>query len=85
MPDLKKYLTEGLIQVAILLSLAGMHVDVDPYLPPFSEIILGPNSALTQTQFHNLRNILDGYNLHPKVQIWMGSSQLAGFWTGFAH
>uniref|UniRef100_A0A673N4S2 Endoplasmic reticulum membrane sensor NFE2L1 n=1 Tax=Sinocyclocheilus rhinocerous TaxID=307959 RepID=A0A673N4S2_9TELE len=66
MPDLKKYLTEGLIQVAILLSLAGMRMDVDPYLPPFSEIILGPNSALTQTQFHSLRNILDGYNLQPK-------------------
>lgn len=66
MPELKKYFTEGLIQVAILLSLAGMHVDVDPYLPPFSEIILGPSSALTQTQFHNLRNILDGYNVHPK-------------------
>uniref|UniRef100_A0A671MSC3 Endoplasmic reticulum membrane sensor NFE2L1 n=2 Tax=Sinocyclocheilus anshuiensis TaxID=1608454 RepID=A0A671MSC3_9TELE len=75
MPDLKKYLTEGLIQVAILLSLAGMRVDVDPYLPPFSEIILGPNSALTQTQFHNLRNILDGYNLHPK------SADLDGFFT----
>nr|AAQ97978.1 nuclear factor-like 1 [Danio rerio]AFZ74951.1 nuclear factor-like 1a protein [Danio rerio] len=66
MPDLKKYFTEGLIQVAILLSLAGMRVDVDPYWPPFSEIILGPSSALTQTQFHNLRNILDGYNVHPK-------------------
>ncbi|KAF4116368.1 endoplasmic reticulum membrane sensor NFE2L1a [Onychostoma macrolepis] len=75
MPDLKKYLAEGLIQVAILLSLAGMRVDVDPYLPPFSEIILGPNSALTQTQFHNLRNILDGYNLHPK------SADLDGFFT----
>ncbi|XP_073698577.1 endoplasmic reticulum membrane sensor NFE2L1a [Garra rufa] len=75
MPDLKKYLTEGLIQVAILLSLAGMRVDVDPYLPTFSEIILGQNSALTQTQFHNLRNILDGYNLHPK------SADLDGFFT----
>ncbi|XP_059408056.1 endoplasmic reticulum membrane sensor NFE2L1-like isoform X2 [Carassius carassius] len=75
MPDLKKYLTEGLIQVAILLSLAGKRVDVDPYLPPFSEIILGPNSALTRTQFHNLGNILDGYNLHPK------SADLDGFFT----
>ncbi|XP_052398692.1 endoplasmic reticulum membrane sensor NFE2L1 [Carassius gibelio] len=75
MPDLKKFLTEGLIQVAILLSLAGMRVDVDPYLPPLSEIILGPNSALTQAQFHNLRNILDGYNLHPK------SADLDGFFT----
>ncbi|XP_077068170.1 endoplasmic reticulum membrane sensor NFE2L1a [Siphateles boraxobius] len=66
MPDLKKYLTDGLLQVAILLSLSGMRVDVDPYLPPFSEIIQGPSLAVTQTQFHNLQNILDGYNLHPK-------------------
>ncbi|XP_030649552.1 endoplasmic reticulum membrane sensor NFE2L1a [Chanos chanos] len=63
---LKKYLTEGLIQVAILLSLVGMRVDVDPYLPPLREIIRGPSSALTQTQFHNLRNSLEGYGIHPK-------------------
>ncbi|XP_051742876.1 endoplasmic reticulum membrane sensor NFE2L1a [Ctenopharyngodon idella] len=75
MPDLKKYFIEGLIQVAILLSLSGMRVGVDPYLPPFSEIIQGPSLALTQTQFHNLRNILDGYNLHPK------SIDLDGFFT----
>ncbi|XP_067316363.1 endoplasmic reticulum membrane sensor NFE2L1a [Pseudorasbora parva] len=75
MPDLKKYFTEGLIQVAILLSLSGMRVGVDPYLPPFSEIIQGPSLALTQTQFHNLRNILDGHNLHPK------SVDLDGFFT----
>ncbi|XDV13550.1 hypothetical protein PO909_001937 [Leuciscus waleckii] len=75
MPDLKKYLTEGLLQVAILLSLSGMRVDVDPYLPPFREIIQGPSLALTQTQFHNLQNILDGYNLHPK------SVDLDGFFT----
>ncbi|KAK9977380.1 hypothetical protein ABG768_019196 [Culter alburnus] len=75
MPDLKKYFIEGLIQVAILLSLSGMRVGVDPYLPPLSEIIQGPSLALTQTQFHNLRNILDGYNLHPK------SIDLDGFFT----
>ncbi|KAG1967335.1 endoplasmic reticulum membrane sensor NFE2L1a [Pimephales promelas] len=75
MPELKKYLTEGLLQVAILLSLFGMRVDVDPYLPPIGEIIQGPSLALTQTQFHNLRNILDGYNLHPK------SVDLDGFFT----
>ncbi|XP_051572038.1 endoplasmic reticulum membrane sensor NFE2L1-like isoform X2 [Myxocyprinus asiaticus] len=66
MLDLKKYFTEGLIQVAILLSLAGMRVDVDPYLPPLCEIIQGPSLAITQTQLHNLQNILDGYNVHPK-------------------
>ncbi|XP_012697282.2 endoplasmic reticulum membrane sensor NFE2L1a [Clupea harengus] len=72
---LKKYLTEGLIQVAILLSLSGMRVDVDPYLPPLQEIILGQSSALTQTQFHNLRNSLEGQDQHPK------SVDLDGFFT----
>ncbi|XP_062388778.1 endoplasmic reticulum membrane sensor NFE2L1-like isoform X2 [Sardina pilchardus] len=72
---LKKYMTEGLIQVAILLSLCGMRVDVDPYLPPLREIILGQSSALTQTQFHNLRNSLEGQDLHPK------SVDLDGFFT----
>uniref|UniRef100_A0A667WKK2 Endoplasmic reticulum membrane sensor NFE2L1 n=1 Tax=Myripristis murdjan TaxID=586833 RepID=A0A667WKK2_9TELE len=76
---LKKYFTEGLIQVAILLSLCGVRVDVglEPYLPPaWHEMILGPTSALTQTQFHNLRNRLeDGQGLHPK------SVDLDGFFT----
>uniref|UniRef100_A0A3Q1I1C8 Endoplasmic reticulum membrane sensor NFE2L1 n=1 Tax=Anabas testudineus TaxID=64144 RepID=A0A3Q1I1C8_ANATE len=67
---IKKYFTEGLIQMAILLSLCGVRVDVglEPYLPSsWHERILGPSLALTQTQFHNLRNSLeDGYGLHPK-------------------
>lgn len=67
---LKKYFTEGLIQVAILLSLCGVRVDVglEPYLPTsWQEMIRGPTSALTQTQFHNLRNSLDdGHGLYPK-------------------
>ncbi|XP_058508602.1 endoplasmic reticulum membrane sensor NFE2L1a isoform X1 [Solea solea] len=67
---LKKYFTEGLIQVAILLSLCGVMVDVglEPYLPPaWHDMILGPTSALTQTHFHNLRNSLeDGQGLHTK-------------------
>ncbi|XP_047428921.1 endoplasmic reticulum membrane sensor NFE2L1a isoform X2 [Mugil cephalus] len=67
---LKKYFTEGLIQMAILLSLCGVRVDVglEPYLSSsLHEMILGPTSALTQTQFHNLRNRLDeGHSLHPK-------------------
>nr|XP_020463830.1 nuclear factor erythroid 2-related factor 1-like isoform X2 [Monopterus albus] len=67
---LKKYFTEGLIQMAILMSLCGMRVDVglESYLhPSWHEMILGPMSALTQTQFHNLRNRLeDGQGLHPK-------------------
>ncbi|XP_041029153.1 endoplasmic reticulum membrane sensor NFE2L1b isoform X4 [Carcharodon carcharias] len=70
MLPLKKYFTEGLIQFTILLSLMGVRVDIDSYLnaqlPPFREIILGQSSAYTQTQFHNWRNTLDGYDLHPK-------------------
>ncbi|XP_029365276.1 endoplasmic reticulum membrane sensor NFE2L1a isoform X2 [Echeneis naucrates] len=66
----KKYFTEGLIQMAILLSLCGVKVDVglESYLSrSWHEMILGPTSALTQTQFHNLRNRLeDGNGLHPK-------------------
>ncbi|XP_024245821.1 endoplasmic reticulum membrane sensor NFE2L1 [Oncorhynchus tshawytscha] len=69
---LKKYFTEGLIQVAILLSLVGVRVDVGPYLPASHEMILGPTSTLTQTQFHNQ---LDGQDLHPK------SVDLDGFFT----
>lgn len=65
--------------MAILLSLCGLRVDVglEPYLPPsWHEMILGPTSALTQTQFHNLRNCLeDGHGLHPK------SVDLDGFFT----
>ncbi|XP_059203697.1 endoplasmic reticulum membrane sensor NFE2L1-like [Centropristis striata] len=76
---LKKYFNEGLIQMAILLSLCGVRVDVglEPYLPSsWHEMILGPTSALTPTQFHNLRNRLeDGQELHPK------SVDLDGFFT----
>ncbi|XP_010789227.1 nuclear factor erythroid 2-related factor 1-like isoform X2 [Notothenia coriiceps] len=76
---LKKYFTEGLIQMAILLSLCGVRVDVglEPYLPPpWHDMILGPTSLLTQTQFHNLRNRMeDGQALHPK------SVDLDGFFT----
>ncbi|XP_075033089.1 endoplasmic reticulum membrane sensor NFE2L1 [Mixophyes fleayi] len=70
MLSLKKYLTEGLIQFTILLSLMGVRVDLDSYLPshlpPLHEIILGPTSAYTQTQFHSLRGTSDGYGVHPK-------------------
>ncbi|XP_069554897.1 nuclear factor erythroid 2-related factor 3 [Brachyistius frenatus] len=66
----KKYLTEGLIQLTILLSLIGVRVDIDSYLSgyytPLTEINLGPSSAYTQTPFHILRDTLDGYGVHPK-------------------
>lgn len=65
--------------MVILLSLCGVRVDVglEPYLlPSLHEMILGPTWALTQTQFHNLRNRLDdGHDLHPK------SVDLDGFFT----
>uniref|UniRef100_UPI0037E76F3C endoplasmic reticulum membrane sensor NFE2L1a n=1 Tax=Semicossyphus pulcher TaxID=241346 RepID=UPI0037E76F3C len=76
MKNLKKYFTEGLIQMAILLSLCGVMVDVGLEPPSWHQMILGPTSALTQTQFHNLRNRLeDGHDLHPK------SVDLDGFFT----
>ncbi|KAM4716403.1 endoplasmic reticulum membrane sensor NFE2L1a [Anableps anableps] len=66
MLQLKKYFIEGLIQMAILLSLCGVRVDVglELYMPrSWHEMILGQTSALTQTQFQNLRN---QHRLHPK-------------------
>lgn len=65
MQPLKKYFTEGLIQVAIVLSLAGMHVDVDPYLPPPPNINI-QSRGLTQIQSNNLENSPEGYGLHMK-------------------
>lgn len=66
----KKYFSESLIQLTILLSLIGVRVDIDSYLSgyysPLIEINLGPSSAYTQTPFHNLRDTLDGYSVHPK-------------------
>lgn len=64
--------------MAILLSLCGVRVDVglDSYLSPaWQDMILGPTSALTQTQFHNLRNRLDSQSTHPK------NVDLDGFFT----
>ncbi|XP_053570133.1 nuclear factor erythroid 2-related factor 3 [Bombina bombina] len=66
MKDLKKYLTEGLLQYTILLSLIGVRVDFDSYLPPIREIILGTTSAYSQIPFHNLRDTWEGSSLHPK-------------------
>uniref|UniRef100_A0A8C5MFY6 NFE2 like bZIP transcription factor 3 n=1 Tax=Leptobrachium leishanense TaxID=445787 RepID=A0A8C5MFY6_9ANUR len=66
MKDLKKYLTEGLLQVTLLLSLAGVRVDLDFYLPPIREIIQGGSSAYSQIPFHSLRDTWGGPSLHPK-------------------
>lgn len=66
----KKYFSDGLIQLTILLSLIGVRVDIDSYLSgyytPLIEINLGPSSGYTQTPFHNLRDTLDGHSVHPK-------------------
>lgn len=70
MQHAKKYFSESLIQLTILLSLIGVRVDIDSYLNGYYtqliEIDLGPSSAYTQTPFHNLRDTLDGYSVHPK-------------------
>ncbi|XP_029444998.1 nuclear factor erythroid 2-related factor 3 [Rhinatrema bivittatum] len=74
MKDLKKYMTEGLLQVTILLSLVGVRVDFDSYLPPIREIILGSSSAYSQIPFHSLRDTAGGASLHPKCpQLHLGS------------
>lgn len=66
----KKYFSESLIQLTILLSLVGVRVDIDSYLTgyysPLAEINLGPSSAYIQTPFHVLRDTLDGNGVHPK-------------------
>ncbi|XP_013866680.1 nuclear factor erythroid 2-related factor 3 isoform X2 [Austrofundulus limnaeus] len=66
----KKYFSEGLIQLTILLSLVGVRVDIDSYLTgyysPLAEINVGPSSAYIQTPFHILRDTLDGNGVHPK-------------------
>lgn len=52
MHPLKKYFTEGLIQVAIFLSLAGMRNDWDPYLFSSNDL-LSQDSAMTKpTNLH---------------------------------
>ncbi|KAM4705507.1 nuclear factor erythroid 2-related factor 3 [Rhinophrynus dorsalis] len=66
MKELKKYLTEGLLQFTIFLSLIGVRVDFDSYLPPIREIILGTSSAYSQIPFHSLRDTWGGSSLHPK-------------------
>ncbi|XP_041102285.1 endoplasmic reticulum membrane sensor NFE2L1-like isoform X2 [Polyodon spathula] len=67
---MKKYFTEGLIQITIVLSLVGVRVDVDSYVnryfSPLPETSLGPSSVYIQTPFHSSRSHLDGYGLHRK-------------------
>lgn len=68
---IKQYFTDGLIQIAIILSL--LRTDLNSYLnsnilsyPEVQEIILGSSAAYTQTNFHNLHNAVHGFSSHPK-------------------
>ena len=61
---LKQYFTDGLVQIAIVLSL--LRTDLNSYLrhnyvnyPEVQELILGPTTAYTQTNFRN--NIYNSY------------------------
>ena len=67
---MKKYFHDGLLQLALVLSL--MRVDLHNYLntqydQDIQELILGPTSAFTQTRFHhqNWNHDVGGY-VHPK-------------------
>ncbi|KAM9824077.1 nuclear factor erythroid 2-related factor 3 [Neosynchiropus ocellatus] len=70
MQVVKKHLKEVLCQLAILLSLIGVRVDIDSYFSgyysPLIEINLGPSSAHRHSLPYNLRDFLDGHTVHPK-------------------
>ena len=69
---LKQYFTDGLVQLAIVLSL--LRTDLNTYFnhnyvnyPEVQEIILGPTAAYTQTNFHNIYNTYYGsHEIHRK-------------------
>ncbi|XP_072020508.1 endoplasmic reticulum membrane sensor NFE2L1-like [Amphiura filiformis] len=68
----KKDWRDSLLTLAVLLSL--FRGDIDDYmrgsfanLPEVHEILLGQSAALTETQFHNLFNSIEGHSsVHPK-------------------
>lgn len=68
---IKRYFTDGLVQVAIMVSLLRIDLDTyrnvdDLYIPEYGDTVLGETSFYAQTQFHNHRNIIGGYATHPK-------------------
>ena len=71
---MKKYFTDGLIQIAIVLSLLRTDLNLNNLnsyyntYPDIQEIILGSSSAYTQTHIHNQNWLNDGTNgyAHPK-------------------
>uniref|UniRef100_T1JG20 BZIP domain-containing protein n=1 Tax=Strigamia maritima TaxID=126957 RepID=T1JG20_STRMM len=72
MLSFKKFHNDDLLQLALLLSL--LRVDVDLYLNinnnnfglEYQEIGLGTSSAYIQSYIHNLHNRTSGYHVHPK-------------------
>ncbi|XP_069504307.1 nuclear factor erythroid 2-related factor 3 [Ambystoma mexicanum] len=66
MKDLKGFLTEGLLQFAILLSLGGTRVEFDPYLPPLQGVFLGASSAYFPTPFHRQPDAWEESGQNPK-------------------
>ncbi|KAG8442990.1 hypothetical protein GDO86_011709 [Hymenochirus boettgeri] len=66
MKELKKYLTEGLVRVTVLLSLVGVRdLDLDFYLPRSRETIPG-SSSYSQIPSRCLRDTWEGSRVHPK-------------------
>ena len=70
---IKQYFTDGLIQIAIILSL--LRTDLNNYLnsnlidyPEVQDVILGQSIAYAPTNFHNHFNILNSLSgsVHPK-------------------
>ncbi|KAK3105693.1 hypothetical protein FSP39_003608 [Pinctada imbricata] len=64
---LKEYFTDGLLQIAIVLSL--LRTDLHNYInsnlvqyPEVQDIILGQTAAITQTNFHNYNNRLHSFH-----------------------
>ncbi|MCJ8746546.1 hypothetical protein PDJAM_G00143140 [Pangasius djambal] len=71
MQHMKKCFMDGLIQLAILLSLIGVRVNIDSYLnnpfnSPLIEIDGGTSSAFVETPFHHYRDIAAGHHVHRK-------------------
>ena len=85
----KKYFTDGLIQVAIIISLLRSDVNnyintlVDHNYPEMQEIILGTSLAYTQTNFHrsNQQPDLGGYTHLKSLDSYYSSSVFRDLFT----
>ena len=89
MSPFKKYFTEGLIQVAIVISLLRADVDnyintfVDHNYPEMQEIILGTSLGYAQTDFHRSNQQLDlgGYTQLKSLDSYYSSSVFRDLFT----